>query len=92
MVSNGALLKLCLFIMDSLFLFYWPVFFFKKVLFPRIGVSRVLISDNGTHFIEHKFEGVHYIYKVEDTRRQRKVKPPFCISQIHLSATLSRLH
>ena len=25
---------------------------FKKIIFPRFGVPRVLISDNGSHFIE----------------------------------------
>ena len=39
---------------------------FKKIIFPRFGVPRVLISDNGTHFIEKKLEallkkyGVHH--------------------------------
>ena len=41
---------------------------FKRVIFPRFGVPRVLISDNGTHFIEKKLEallkkyGVHHKY------------------------------
>lgn len=40
--------------------------FFKKQIFPRFGVPRVLISDGGSHFIEKKFEamlkkyGVHH--------------------------------
>jgi len=29
---------------------------FKKVIFPRFGVPRVLISDNESHFIEKKLE------------------------------------
>ena len=39
---------------------------FKKVIFPRFGVPRVLICDNGSHFIEKKLEvllkkyGVHH--------------------------------
>jgi len=41
---------------------------FKKVIFPRFRVPRVLISDKGTHFIEKKLEahlkkyGVHHKY------------------------------
>jgi len=41
---------------------------FRKIIFPRFGVPRVLISDNGTHFIEKKLEallkkyGVHHMY------------------------------
>ena len=30
--------------------------FFKKVIFSRCGCPRIVISYNGTHFIEHKFE------------------------------------
>ena len=39
---------------------------FKKIIFPRFGVPRVLISDNGAHFIEKKLGallkkyGVHH--------------------------------
>jgi len=40
---------------------------FKRIIFPRFGVPRVLISDNRTHFIEKKKleallkkYGVHY--------------------------------
>jgi len=39
-----------------------------KIIFPCFRVPRVLISDNGTHFIEKKFEalfkkyGVHHKY------------------------------
>jgi len=29
---------------------------FEKILFPHFGVPRVLISDNGMHFIENKLE------------------------------------
>jgi len=32
---------------------------FRKIIFPRFGVLRVLISDNGTHFIEKKLEGAN---------------------------------
>ncbi|KAI3510680.1 hypothetical protein L1887_17812 [Cichorium endivia] len=40
--------------------------FFKRIIFPRFGVPRVVISDGGSHFIERKFEallkkyGVHH--------------------------------
>ena len=27
---------------------------FKKIIFPHLGISRVLISDNGAHFIKKK--------------------------------------
>ncbi|KAI3509271.1 hypothetical protein L1887_24431 [Cichorium endivia] len=30
--------------------------FFKRIIFPRFGVPRVVISDGGSHFIERKFE------------------------------------
>jgi len=39
---------------------------FKRIILPHFGVLRVLISDNGTHFIEKKLEallkkyGVHH--------------------------------
>ena len=29
---------------------------FKKIIFPRFGMPRVLISDNGSHFTEKKLE------------------------------------
>src|SRR5688572_6632682 len=32
--------------------------FLKKILFPRFGIPRVIISDNGSHFIEKKFESL----------------------------------
>jgi len=41
---------------------------FKKFIFPRFEVPRVIISDNGPHFIEKKLEallkkyGVHHKY------------------------------
>ncbi|CAM8941178.1 unnamed protein product [Rhodiola kirilowii] len=31
---------------------------FKKVIFPRFGVPRVVISDNGSHFKEKRFESM----------------------------------
>ena len=38
--------------------------FFKKVIFPRFGCHHVVISDNGTHFIKHKFESLLRKYGV----------------------------
>ena len=38
--------------------------FFKNVIFPRFGIPRVIISDNGTHFIEYKFEALLKKYGV----------------------------
>ena len=38
--------------------------FFKKTIFPHFGCPRALISDNGTHFIEHKFENLLRKYGV----------------------------
>ncbi|CAM8962412.1 unnamed protein product [Rhodiola kirilowii] len=38
---------------------------FKKVIFPRFGVPRAVISDNGSHFKERRFESMlkkHGIY------------------------------
>jgi len=41
---------------------------FKKIIFPHFGVPRVVISDNGSYFIEKKLEtllrkyGVHHKY------------------------------
>ncbi|XP_021773641.1 protein NYNRIN-like [Chenopodium quinoa] len=32
--------------------------FFKKIIFPRFGIPRVLISERGTHFMEHRFEAM----------------------------------
>ena len=37
---------------------------FKRIIFPRFGVPRVLISDNGTHFIEKKLEALLKKYEV----------------------------
>ncbi|XP_021725331.1 uncharacterized protein K02A2.6-like [Chenopodium quinoa] len=39
--------------------------FFKKVIFPRFGLPRVLISDRGTHFLEHPFEAMLKKYGVQ---------------------------
>ncbi|XP_074265042.1 uncharacterized protein LOC141587458 [Silene latifolia] len=39
--------------------------FVRKVIFPRFGVPRVLISDKGTHFIETKFEALLKKYGVQ---------------------------
>jgi integrase-like protein len=38
--------------------------FFKKTIFPCFGCPRILISDNRTHFIEHKFESLLRKYGV----------------------------
>jgi len=38
--------------------------FFSKVIFPRFGTPRVLISDGGSHFIEKKFESLLRKYGV----------------------------
>ena len=38
--------------------------FFKKVIFPHFGCPRIVISDSGTHFIEHKFESLLRKYGV----------------------------
>ncbi|XP_021719923.1 uncharacterized protein LOC110687584 [Chenopodium quinoa] len=40
--------------------------FFKKIIFPRFGIPRVLISDRGTHFLEHRFEAMLRKYGVQD--------------------------
>ena len=37
---------------------------FKKAIFLRFGVPRVLISDNGMHFIEKKLEALPKKYEV----------------------------
>jgi len=37
---------------------------FKRVIFPRFGVPRVLISDNGIHFVEKKLEALLKKYGV----------------------------
>lgn len=31
---------------------------FKKVIFPRFGIPRVVISDGGSHFINKVFENL----------------------------------
>ncbi|XP_021770496.1 uncharacterized protein LOC110734647 [Chenopodium quinoa] len=38
---------------------------FKRVIFPRFGLPRVLISDRGTHFTEHRFEAMLKKYGVQ---------------------------
>jgi len=43
---------------------------FKKIIFPHFGVPRVLISDNGAHFIEKKLgeilkkSGMHHKHEL----------------------------
>ncbi|XP_074293501.1 uncharacterized protein LOC141620561 [Silene latifolia] len=39
--------------------------FMRKVIFPRFGVPRVLISDKGSHFLETKFEALLKKYGVQ---------------------------
>jgi len=38
--------------------------FFKRVIFSRYGLTRVLISDGGTYYIEKKFEALLKNYEV----------------------------
>ena len=45
--------------------------FFKKVIFPRFDIPRVLMSDGGTHFIEQKFETMLTKYGVRHTKGLR---------------------
>lgn len=37
---------------------------FKKIIFPRFGVPRAVISDGGSHFIERQFENLLKKYEV----------------------------
>lgn len=37
---------------------------FKKVIFPRFGIPRAVISDGGSHFIERQFESILRKYGV----------------------------
>jgi hypothetical protein len=37
---------------------------FKKVIFPRFGVPRVVISDGSSHFINRSFDGLLEKYRV----------------------------
>ncbi|KAI3716043.1 hypothetical protein L6452_23087 [Arctium lappa] len=39
--------------------------FFKRLIFPRFGVPRIVISDGGRHFIESKFEALLKKYGVQ---------------------------
>ncbi|XP_021730676.1 uncharacterized protein K02A2.6-like [Chenopodium quinoa] len=39
--------------------------FFKKIIFPQFFMLRVLISDRGTHFLEHRFEAMLKKYGVQ---------------------------
>lgn len=45
---------------------------FKKVIYPRFGVPRVVISDDGSHFINHQFSNLLTKYGV-----QPKVATPY---------------
>lgn len=45
---------------------------FKKVIFPRFGIPRVVISDGGSHFINKVFENLLKKYGVK-----HKVATPY---------------
>lgn len=45
---------------------------FKKVIFPRFGIPRVVISDGGSHFINKVFENLLKKHGVK-----RKVATPY---------------
>jgi transposase InsO family protein len=34
---------------------------FEEIIFPRVGVPKIVISDGGSHFIDKRFE--HYLSK-----------------------------
>jgi transposase InsO family protein len=36
---------------------------FKEIIFPRFGISRIVISDGGSHFIDKSFQ--QYLSKYE---------------------------
>lgn len=38
---------------------------FKKIIFPRFGVPRLVISDGGSHFIARQFENLLKKYGVK---------------------------
>lgn len=39
--------------------------FFKKNIFPRFGVPKLVISDGGTHFIARQFESLRKKYVIK---------------------------
>jgi hypothetical protein len=45
---------------------------FKKIIFPRFGVPRVVISDGGSHFINKQFDNLLHKYGVK-----HKVATPY---------------
>ena len=45
---------------------------FQKIIFPRFGVPRVVISDGGSHFINHQFDNMLTKYGVK-----HKVATPY---------------
>ena len=70
---------------------------FKKVLSPYFGVPRVLISDNGMHFIEKKLKallknhGVHYKFKLGyDPQKSGQVEISNCEIKYILEKTVAR--
>lgn len=37
---------------------------FNKVIFPRFGIPRVIITDGGSHFISHQFKKLSNKYGI----------------------------
>ena len=71
----------------------------KKIIFPHFGVPRVLISDNGTYFIERKLEtllkkyGVYHKYGLgyhPQTSRQVEISNQEIKSILEKTFTQSR--
>lgn len=53
---------------------------FKKVIFPRFGVSRAIISDGGSHFINRQFNNLLKKYGVN-----YRVATPYHRVQVEIS-------
>ncbi|XP_020259787.1 uncharacterized protein LOC109836335 [Asparagus officinalis] len=56
---------------------------FKNVIFPRFGVPRTIISDDGSHFIERKFEAL--LRKYEITHKVATPYHPQTSGQVEVS-------